>query len=203
MNGHAGSPYYIGKGHGRRAFTKHSNVPLPNEPHRIVVIYDGLSESQSNLEEKRLIMVYGRIDTGMGCLRNRTDGGEGQCGAKWSSEVIEKRASKMRGRKQRPEVVERLRARFAANRRPPKEKSKKVLSASHRENISAALIGKKKSENHSLSISRAKVGVPRSQDVCEKMRNIMTGKKLSAATKEKMRVSAIAARARRKASASA
>lgn len=86
INGHAGSPYYIGKGHGRRAFNKHSNVPLPKDRGRIIVVYENLSEAEANMEEKRLIMVYGRIDKGTGCLRNRTDGGEGQCGIQYTPE---------------------------------------------------------------------------------------------------------------------
>ena len=91
VNGIAGSPYYVGKGHGRRAFTKHSNVPLPKDKTRITVILSELSEEQANTEERRLIQVYGRIDNGTGCLRNRTDGGEGQCGVICSDELRLKR----------------------------------------------------------------------------------------------------------------
>lgn len=127
MNGLAGSPYYIGKGHGRRAFTKHGNVPLPNDKSKIVILSDGLSEATAHAEEKRLIALHGRIDMGTGCLRNRTDGGEGQCGRivsaddrirqreymlenpsrwlppkSWTKEELEKRSQKMRGRKRPP-----------------------------------------------------------------------------------------------------
>ena len=86
MNGLAGSPYYIGKGHGKRAFTKHGNVPLPKDKSKIVILLSGMTEDLANAEEKRLIAVYGRIDRGTGCLRNRTDGGEGQCGVILSEE---------------------------------------------------------------------------------------------------------------------
>ena len=86
MNGTIGSPYYIGKGHGKRAFAKHGNVPLPNDKSKIIILFVGLSEEEANAEEKRQIALYGRIDLGTGCLRNRTNGGEGQCGVILSEE---------------------------------------------------------------------------------------------------------------------
>jgi hypothetical protein len=51
------------------------------------------------MEEKRLIMVYGRIDKKLGCLRNRTDGGEGQCGTIKSPEERKRISEFMKGKK--------------------------------------------------------------------------------------------------------
>jgi hypothetical protein len=79
-HGKAGSPYYIGKGKGMRAFDKNHRCKPPSDFARIVFVVRDVSESAAHAEEKRLIAIYGRIDNGTGCLANLTDGGEGQCG---------------------------------------------------------------------------------------------------------------------------
>jgi hypothetical protein len=144
VNGIAGSPYYIGKGHGRRAFTKHSNVPLPKDKTRIIVMMDSLSESQANDEEKRFIKVYGRIDNGRGCLRNRTDGGEGQCGAKFSPEQIEKHRQRMIGKTWKWKRVQTQKEKDAHSA-SLKGKTKPPRSAEHIKNARLAQLGKKQS----------------------------------------------------------
>ena len=83
-----GTPYYVGKGKGNRAFNKdmHRQFPPPKDR---VVIYPAESESDAFETEVALIWYYGRKDLGTGCLRNLTDGGEGSSGvlrtAQWSS----------------------------------------------------------------------------------------------------------------------
>ena len=80
-NGKAGTPYYVGKGKGNRAYSNHSrHTPTPSDLSKIVVVASGMKEAEAFQEETRLIKQYGRIDLGTGCLRNRTDGGEGQSG---------------------------------------------------------------------------------------------------------------------------
>ena len=78
-----GSPYYIGKGIGRRAYKKTHTVSLPPQD-RILVLKKNLSEEEAFKHEVYMIFVLGRKDLGTGILRNRTNGGEGTSGRKLS-----------------------------------------------------------------------------------------------------------------------
>lgn len=75
-----GTPYYIGKGKGRRITAVH-NVSVPKDKSKIQILATKLSEHESFLLETKLINHYGRKDNNTGILRNRTDGGEGASGA--------------------------------------------------------------------------------------------------------------------------
>jgi hypothetical protein len=99
-HGPKGSPYYIGKGKGVRAFRRgKKSMPIPKDKSCIVFIQEGLTEQEAFALEKYCIALYGRINNGTGILRNLTDGGEGASGAKRSAETREKLAAQKRGNK--------------------------------------------------------------------------------------------------------
>ena len=147
-----GSPYYIGKGKGARAFSKgRGEVRPPEDKTRIVILAENLEEKDAFTHEIELIAEYGRKDIGTGVLRNKTNGGDGPSGRKFSEEScklistnrkgkgkgpqtkerIEKRAEKLRGKKHTPEHIEAA----AAPKRGKKHTKERC------NNISAALKG--------------------------------------------------------------
>ena len=76
------TPYYIGKGKGRRLYEKHQKgISVPKDKSRIIYLKQNLTEEEAFKQEKYMIAVLGRKDLGTGILHNRTDGGEGSSGA--------------------------------------------------------------------------------------------------------------------------
>jgi hypothetical protein len=74
--GKAGTPYYVGKGQGKRAYRK----GCPKNPENIIIVESEILEEDSFALERALITKYGRKDNGTGILINLTDGGEGVSG---------------------------------------------------------------------------------------------------------------------------
>lgn len=92
-----GTPYYIGKGTGRRAWKNTGRTwSPPADKSRIVIHTEDLTEDQALSLEIELIAEYGRKDNGTGILRNRTDGGEGLTGI--SEKTRQKMSEAKKGR---------------------------------------------------------------------------------------------------------
>ena len=86
-SGKRGSPYYIGKGSGIRAWSNSGrSTKKPVEPSRIVLLRQNLTETEAFGWEIFYITHYGRLDNSTGILRNKTNGGEGVSGVDYSGE---------------------------------------------------------------------------------------------------------------------
>jgi NUMOD3 motif len=104
----AGSPYYVGKGQGKRATSGcHGLLSRPRDKDFIVKVY-WPDEATAFCEEKRLIHKYGRIDLGTGCLHNHSDGGDGPAGLVHTVETKLRMAESHRGLRHTLETRERI-----------------------------------------------------------------------------------------------
>ena len=75
-----GSPYYIGKGSGKRMYVKKGRtIPAPLDKDRIIKLKDNLTEEDAFRHEKYMISVIPN-------LHNLTEGGEGTTGRIMSEE---------------------------------------------------------------------------------------------------------------------
>jgi hypothetical protein len=163
-----GTPYYIGKGKGKRAWDKRHRVHLPTDMSRIQIIKDHLTNDEAKTLEIELIAKYGRKDLGTGILYNQTDGGDGASlagkkngmyGKAHSSEAREKikearsRQVIIRTEEQRKAQSDRLKGRA----RPPR---KDGLPDHHTEEtrakIAAAHLGKPKKKGYIQSEEQKK-----------------------------------------------
>lgn len=76
-----GTPYYIGKGKGNRAFDKDHTVKPPKDKSKIIFLETNLSNVGALALERRYIRWYGRKCNNSGILRNITEGGDGGSGS--------------------------------------------------------------------------------------------------------------------------
>jgi hypothetical protein len=89
-----GTPYYVGKGYGNRAYQNHITHRPPSDRSRIVFLETNLTNLGALALERRMIRWYGRkdivySDRPVGILRNQTNGGDGSDGLRYTDKQRE------------------------------------------------------------------------------------------------------------------
>lgn len=146
-----GTPRYVGKGSGRRAFTSDKGHRPPKDK-SLILIFPAATEAEAMASEIVMIDLFGRKDVGTGCLRNFTDGGEGAAGHRPTEAT--KRKISLAGRGV-PHPT------WRGQKHSPATRAK--MSAAHTGHPSPTL-GRKFSAE-----SRAKMSKPKSPEQCAKI----------------------------------
>lgn len=138
-----GTPYYIGKGQGKRLYKKSKGeVGKPKDKSKIIFLKQNLTEEEAFKHEIYMIDVFGRKDLGTGILRNKTNGGDGSSGCKYTEERREKRKGENNpfyGKTHSEEIKEKIRQSKLGKNNPMYGKSP---SKQTREKLSKSISGK-------------------------------------------------------------
>ncbi len=157
-----GTPYYVGKGSGNRAFTSaghRTKVP----PRDRIIIYPAESEADAFETEVALVWYYGRKDLGTGCLRNLTHGGENPPNWKGKKRSVHQRESLSAARK------------GLAFSKETKQRMSKAAKA----RLIPGRLGKTCSEEMRRRISETLSGRKLSKETCALLSELRKGKTLS------------------------
>jgi hypothetical protein len=183
-----GTPYYIGKGCGKRCFVRGGrSISPPSDPSRIIILKKSLTEGEAFRHEKYLIFVFGRVDLGTGILHNRTDGGDGTSGYVRSPELRE------RDRQLKLDNSPNRGKKFWFNLELQKEKFSLYCpgpgwSLGRLPSVRHALQEIRRKQEEGL-LTHPRKGKSHSETSKQKIRESKLGGKMSAETKEKMSVS--------------
>ena len=184
-----GTPYYVGKGTGRRQWDMSRVVKPPKDRSRNVRILDLMNEEDAFAWEKLLIACYGRKDIGTGILCNLTDGGDGSSGKVYSDESKAKMRVAKLGKPRSAEIRQRIREVTTGRLHTPEAKAK----------ISATKTGKKLSPEHVQKLREVHRGVKQSPETVAKRAAKMKANWADPEYRARVRASQVAAWERRRA----
>jgi len=118
------TPYYIGKGKGKRIYSTNRIIKPPKDKSRVIYLKQNLTEEEAFRHEIYMIAVFGRKDLGTGILYNLTDGGDGASGLSHSEESKIKMSEAKKGKSQSEET----RRKMSEAKKNMSEETKRKLS---------------------------------------------------------------------------
>lgn len=180
------TPYYIGKGQGKRIYSKLKNIKLPRDKSRIIFLKQNLTEEEAFKHEKYMIAVFGRKDLGTGILHNKTNGGDGISGYKHTEKIKKKMSQRMKGNKNTlgfkhsKEFKRKMSERLIGNN----YSKGNIISEERKKQISERMKG----NNHSLGFKHSEESKRKMSEVRSGVPNLkLKGRKLSASHIQKIK----------------
>ena len=175
------TPYYIGKGSGKRIYSKKDRVVnLPKDKSRIIFLKQNIIEEVAFKHEIYMIAVFGRKDLGTGILHNRTAGGEGCSGMICREDVKLKIKNSNLGKTHTQESKKKM-SELAKLRRHTEETKIKIGKSSKNRK---PMLGKKMTEETKKRLKEINLGRKHSEESKKKMSDAHKGRIYKPLTEE-------------------